>query len=560
MQRESILLVGDQKEHYHKLRSELRGTCYRLLRARNLRVAKWLMERVKISLMVVAPDSAAPDAAVESASRFVSTVSQRPGASAQSEADCAMARPMLLISRQEQAEPSWCGSLLDEPLGSAEESDAETRNDTGVLLEAGAAGIPVLYIVPSYGMGFAPRPETELAAAINRGADYILFAPYEQADLIQAIRTAMLNGPARGAQEKSSRPIEIALRDRMCTLHASREQLSRLFIGAAEQLEHARTRVSWCESEIRGLRQARVRQELESQFQQEGLPEVVRGVAHDFTNLLEAAGTTATSLYGQSHSPAMYRRAMQAVMDQAQELIDCLQDLTRPASWAWRTEPVDLDEIVNGTLQAALVPLREPRIRVRVRMGGLEPVWAHRSLVYRALLNLIWNAVQAMPNGGLLSILGYVRGNRVVIEVGDTGEGIAAQDREKVLQESCTTKPGHRGMGLTLVRELIEKCGGEITFSSRPKRGSLFSIALPVAMQTEAEATGIREMSAPVGAGRAGAESGGKSPLQVLELRPAESAAAPHPARIARMKRSNNSKPAATGAPHQKHGDVVLQP
>jgi len=57
-----------------------------------------------------------------------------------------------------------------------------------------------------------------------------------------------------------------------------------------------------------------------------------------------------------------------------------------------------------------------------------------------------------------------VRGDRVVLEVGDTGVGIEGRNRGKVLQESFSTKKGHYGMGLTLVRDLIEKCGGEIAY------------------------------------------------------------------------------------------------
>jgi signal transduction histidine kinase len=293
----------------------------------------------------------------------------------------------------------------------------------------------------------------------------------------------MLNGPAP-EQETEPRPVEISLQDRMSSLVASREQLARLLVGAVEQLAQARARVSWCESEIRALRQARVQHELVTQSQTQGLPEVVHGVAHDFANLLEAAGTAATALYSQPHSPALYRDAMRGVMEQSQELIEALTELTDAGRESWHTEPVELDGLVTKALMSALVPLRDPQIRVRVRMGGLEPVWAHRSLVYRALANLVWNAVQAMPGGGMLSILGYVRGDRVVIEVGDTGVGIAARERSRVLRQPFSTKPGHRGMGLTMVRELIEKCGGEITFTSRPKHGSLFSIALPVVKRT----------------------------------------------------------------------------
>lgn len=468
MHLESILMVGDDRAWYHKLRSELRSTQYRLLRARNEQVARWLMERVRIGLIVTVLPAAEHGDAMDDA-----VGNEAPLPYPMAFTGSGAPRPALLIRRDVRVGGSD-GSTMPEGSGNGE---GRAADELDVLALAEAAAIPLLSILPSHG----PQESSGLEAAIRQRADYILFSPYEQSELVQAIRTATLNGrsPERGSA--TAPPLEISLQDRTSNLDAGREQLARLLAGAVEQVWQARARVSWCESEIRALRQNHVRRELDTHSQTHGLPEVVHGVAHDFANLLEAAGAAATSLYGQPHSPQMYRQAMSGVMEQSQELIEALMELTSSGRQEWRTEPVELDSLVNRALLSALLPLRDPQIRVRVRMGGLEPVWAHHSLVYRALLNLIWNAVQAMPHGGMLSILGYVRGNRVVIEVGDTGVGIPRQDRDRVLQEPFTTKPGHRGMGLTMVRDLLEKCGGEITFTSRPGQGSLFSIALPVA-------------------------------------------------------------------------------
>ncbi|MSO19487.1 MAG: HAMP domain-containing histidine kinase [Acidobacteria bacterium] len=248
--------------------------------------------------------------------------------------------------------------------------------------------------------------------------------------------------------------------------------------------QHVKAALSWSESEIHELRQTVIRNEMKSQSAGK-LPEAIEGIAHDFSNLLEAAGTVTTSLHWSAQNTQHYREAMRGVMEQAQALLDCLLEMAHPAEQPWRTEAVDLRSIVDQALSAALLPLREPLIRVRVRVGGLDPVRVHRSVVFRALVNLIWNAVQAMPHGGMLSLVGYVRGNRVVLEVSDTGTGISRDDLQKVFNEPFSTKPGHRGLGLSLVRDLLAKCGGELTYSSRPDRGSSFCLALPMARTTE---------------------------------------------------------------------------
>jgi signal transduction histidine kinase len=519
-------MVGQGRQWYHKLRSELRSSEYRLLRARNQRVASWLMERVKVGLVVVVPDG------IEMSGEFAeeSTLDYAPH-EFDATTDSGIRRPTLLIRRDQQTGPAECGTVLQ----NSPDTDCWEGEQTEVLQRACTAWIPTLFIIPTHG----PRPEKTLVEAVAQGADYVLFAPYDQNELLQAIRTAILNGRTPHGQEDESYPLDIHLQDRMSSLDASREQLARLFAGTVEQLAQARATVSWCESEIRALRQARVQQELVTQSQTHGLPEVVQGVAHDFANLLEAAGSAATALYAQPHSAAMYRDAMRGVMDQAQELIEALTELTATGRENWRTEPVELDGLVSKALLSALVPLRDPQIRVRVRIGGLEPVWAHRSLVYRALLNLIWNAVQAMPSGGMLSVLGYVRGNRVVLEVGDTGVGIAAKDRNRVLQQRFSTKPGHRGMGLTLVRELIEKCGGEITYTSRPQHGSLFSIALPVV-----KATGVGKTLPAV-------ERAQPVPVHVLT---------PDPTREPSSRLSKSGLPMPPNQEQPLRSPVVLQP
>jgi signal transduction histidine kinase len=105
----------------------------------------------------------------------------------------------------------------------------------------------------------------------------------------------------------------------------------------------------------------------------------------------------------------------------------------------------------------------------------------NRTILARCLNNLIWNAVQAMPAGGLLEITGTAERERVVLTVSDTGGGIPKEMQEKIFRTSLSTKRGHRGMGLTLVRSLVRRSGGEIVLVDRPGCGAVFALAFPVA-------------------------------------------------------------------------------
>jgi sensor histidine kinase regulating citrate/malate metabolism len=105
----------------------------------------------------------------------------------------------------------------------------------------------------------------------------------------------------------------------------------------------------------------------------------------------------------------------------------------------------------------------------------------HATLLARCLNNLIWNAVQAMPSGGVLALTGSVDNGRVVLEVSDTGSGIAKAVEDKIFATRCSTKIGHRGMGLSLVRSLVRRSGGDIMLVHRLERSTTFALSFPVA-------------------------------------------------------------------------------
>ena len=112
---------------------------------------------------------------------------------------------------------------------------------------------------------------------------------------------------------------------------------------------------------------------------------------------------------------------------------------------------------------------------------GQSRLSASRPLVIRILSNLVWNAVAAMPAGGMLSFLGYLRRNHIILEISDTGTGIVQEDQEKIFNGHYSTKQGHAGIGLLLVRNLVQRAGGEMTFATNPGRGTTFAFTLPEA-------------------------------------------------------------------------------
>jgi PAS domain S-box-containing protein len=119
---------------------------------------------------------------------------------------------------------------------------------------------------------------------------------------------------------------------------------------------------------------------------------------------------------------------------------------------------------------------------------GLVPF--HASTLRRALLNLVQNALDAMPEGGTLTLAGQGSATQVQLQVRDTGSGIAAERLQQIFEPLYTTKPGGTGLGLYIVREIVAAHAGQLTVDSKEGQGTTFTIALPRTVHAEAVGPG----------------------------------------------------------------------
>jgi PAS domain S-box-containing protein len=142
-------------------------------------------------------------------------------------------------------------------------------------------------------------------------------------------------------------------------------------------------------------------------------------------------------------------------------------------------EPVDLKSLIDLVVDLHLEGSANPSIRVNRHLSrSLPTIRASSEKLQQVFLNLCKNAVEAMPEGGQLTILAEGDRERVVIDISDTGVGIPAD--LDVFQPFKTTKPQGTGLGLAVVRHLVELHGGSVSYRSQPKRGTTFTIVLPL--------------------------------------------------------------------------------
>jgi len=104
-----------------------------------------------------------------------------------------------------------------------------------------------------------------------------------------------------------------------------------------------------------------------------------------------------------------------------------------------------------------------------------------RTLIARAFTNLVENAIQAMPDGGVLRILSTARGETVAVTFADTGVGMDADAAARAFEPYFSTKTGGSGLGLANAKRNIEVCGGAITLASVPNLGTTIVVSLPTA-------------------------------------------------------------------------------
>jgi len=148
-------------------------------------------------------------------------------------------------------------------------------------------------------------------------------------------------------------------------------------------------------------------------------------------------------------------------------------------------EPVDVNQVVRDVIQLFEAQLHAPghppiETRLQLRAEGGE-VQADPDQLRRALRNLVLNALDAMPQGGALTIRTARHDSKVAIEVSDTGEGLTPEECDRLFTPYYTTKQHGTGLGLAIVQSVVSDHKGTITVHSQPGAGTTFRIELGTA-------------------------------------------------------------------------------
>jgi signal transduction histidine kinase len=208
-------------------------------------------------------------------------------------------------------------------------------------------------------------------------------------------------------------------------------------------------------------------------------------VAHEVKNPLNSMRLWLENLK-EALPPETDESARQAVnvldaeIDRLDAVVKRFLDFSRPMDV--RLEPTQLSALLKEVLEVAQPQLEKSKVQVAQLLPiDVPEIFGDQALLKQAILNLVLNALEAMPDGGQLQLTLSRRGDMAEITVGDTGRGIPVENRQKVFQLFFTTRPGGSGIGLASTFRIVQLHNGAIEFTTEVGRGTTFRIELPLA-------------------------------------------------------------------------------
>ena len=209
---------------------------------------------------------------------------------------------------------------------------------------------------------------------------------------------------------------------------------------------------------------------------------LTRGVAHEVKNPINAIVLHLQLLQNKlAQQEPDTRRHMDIIDSEIRRLdrvVQTLVDFTRPRDL--HLEEVDLRRLLEDVAQLAAPDAEQHGVNIERRLPGTRlPVKVDVDLMKQAILNVVINGVQAMPNGGVLTISARREENVAVAEVQDQGDGIPKEMHDKIFELYFTTKKEGSGIGLAQTYQILQWHYGSVDFESADAKGTVFRFQIP---------------------------------------------------------------------------------
>jgi two-component system sensor histidine kinase HydH len=213
-----------------------------------------------------------------------------------------------------------------------------------------------------------------------------------------------------------------------------------------------------------------------------GIGRAMSGVAHDMkTPLIAIGGFTSMVMKKFQENDSNYEK-LSIVLKETQrmeKLVKDMLDFSRPLEIQRSME--DLQQIVSETLAVTANTADKHKVKVTSQVPQtLSAVSLDVNRMKQVLINLLVNAIQASPEGGSVKLQVYPEGKSLIIDVSDSGSGIPAEKKEEIFLPFVTTKKEGTGLGLCIVKKIVEAHDGYLRIVDNNDRGVTFRVVIPM--------------------------------------------------------------------------------
>jgi signal transduction histidine kinase len=210
--------------------------------------------------------------------------------------------------------------------------------------------------------------------------------------------------------------------------------------------------------------------------------QLAAGLAHELRNPLWSVNGAVGMLKRNAHLEPKLQECLDIISKESQRLNRLLSeflDFARPRPPKFQT--IDVDGLLESVLQLADHAVGHSAVQLRKEVSRNMPSFhGDPEMVKQMLLNLVINAVQAMPDGGEVVLSAWVEGDQLLVGVRDHGCGIKAEIKDKIFDPFFTTKEAGTGLGLAVAHQIVEQHGGVLKAEANPDGGMTFFALLPV--------------------------------------------------------------------------------
>mgnify|MGYP005840004429 CR=1 FL=1 len=212
-------------------------------------------------------------------------------------------------------------------------------------------------------------------------------------------------------------------------------------------------------------------------------------IAHELNNPLQAIQNCLHLVLKRPLPESKRRQYLEMAQEEVERLIGIVQGMLefyRPSKG--QRAPIDTNTVVENVLALAAKQLQHGQVTVHQRLApNLPPLEAVSDQLKQVFLNIVINAVEAMPEGGDLYVdTGLTPDRRwITVSFTDTGMGLSPEEQANIFEPFYTTKTKGTGLGLSVSYGIIERHGGSIEVHSQPGQGSRFTVKLPVSQSDQ---------------------------------------------------------------------------